>query len=429
MARLEQIRYTASGVAVESGALQRKKVGEECVLGRLPQVVWQNGAPWREANLWAYQRNMDRTVDVKTIFSQIGSLVYYANWLEAVGAKWWDFPVRKDQRCLIRFRGELIKNRTDGKLSPSTATKRMRDVIAFYRWLDASKLLVPEWPMWTEKQTAIVIQNQYGFSRTMKIPTTDLAIKNRTRPGERLEDGLLPVSASDRDVILRFAQQHASQELYLLLTLGFYSGMRIGSLSDLKIGTLTNAIPDPAAPGLYRLTIGPGAAPQVSTKYNVTGQVWITSAHLKTLTEYFYSARRLLREAKAAYIHKELIFLTRFGNPYHKANGAQSSAINVEMHALRKKALYRNVPALFDFHFHQSRCTFATELAKLLMPMAGPINAIAIIKDALLHSNESTTLKYIKFIEKTPAKIAFANEFTTSFLGIHKNLKGPNDDA
>lgn len=50
MARLEQIRYTASGVAVESGALQRKKVGEECVLGRLPQVVWQNGAPWREAN-------------------------------------------------------------------------------------------------------------------------------------------------------------------------------------------------------------------------------------------------------------------------------------------------------------------------------------------------------------------------------------------
>jgi integrase len=91
------------------------------------------------------------------------------------------------------------------------------------------------------------------------------------------------------------------------------------------------------------------------------------------------------------------------------------------MHALRRKALTKNIRSFECFHFHQSRCTFATELAKILIPVGGATNAIAIIKDALLHKDEATTLKYIRFVEKTPAKIAIANEFTKSFFGISKN--------
>ncbi|MNL79750.1 hypothetical protein D3C87_2064230 [compost metagenome] len=46
------------------------------------------------------------------------------------------------------------------------------------------------------------------------------------------------------------------------------------------------------------------------------------------------------------------------------------------------------------------------------------MNALALVKNALLHKDEATTLKYIKFVEKNPAKIAMANEFSKSFLGI-----------
>ncbi|HDQ4464495.1 TPA: site-specific integrase [Pseudomonas aeruginosa] len=429
MARLEYINYTPTHLFFKDGKLQRRAARNESQIARLPQLFWQDGTPWREANLWAQQRATESTVDIKTVISQAGSLAYYASWLEKEQINWWDFPARKADRCLIRFRGELIRRRDSGSLAPSTTAKRMRDVISLYRWLSKSKLLVPEWPMWTDKQAKLIIQNKYGFERTMTIPTTDLAIKNGSRPGERLEDGLLPVSAADRDVILTFAREHASTELYLLLTLGFYTGMRIGTLCDLKIQTLNNAVPDPAAEGLYRLNVGPGAVPSVSTKHGVTGQVWITKMHLEVLSEYYYSTRRLLREAKASPEHKSNIFLTRFGNPYIKLKGSQSSAINVEMHSIRKKASAHNIKSMSGFHFHQSRCTYATELAKLIIPIAGSINALAIIKHALLHKDEATTLKYIKFVERSPAKIAFANEFTKSFLKIQSAFSEMRNDA
>ncbi|MEJ6818054.1 site-specific integrase [Pseudomonas sp. LF-5] len=416
MARVEYIEYSPSEITINAGELARKFEPVDSFIKRLPQIMWRDGKPWREANLWAIQRAKSNEVDIKTVISQCSSLVYYATWLEAVGMNWWDFPARKDERCLIKFRGSLIKERDSGVLSPSTATKRMRDTISFYRWLDSSRLLVTEWPMWMEKKATIIVNNKYGFERTLTIPSTDLAIKNRRRPGDRLEDGLLPVSSADRDIILNFAARHGSIELHLLLTLGFYTGMRIGTLCDLRIETINNATPDPTTKELYRLTVGPGAVPKVSTKYSVTGQVWITRRHRDAVLEYYYNPRRLLREAKALPGDKTLVFLTRYGKPYIRPDGAQNSAINVEMFNLRKKAAKQNIKSLKHFHFHQTRCTFATELAKILIPISGSINALAIIKEALLHRDEATTLKYIKFVEKAPAKAAFANEFTRSFL-------------
>src|SRR5690606_6560887 len=118
-----------------------------------------------------------------------------------------------------------------------------------------------------------------------------LSIPNRAAPGEKLEDGVLPVSTSERDAILALASSRGSEELFHILTLGFFTGMRLGTICDLKIQTLLNAIPDPAAPELFRLSIGPGADPPVSTKYGVTGQIWILRTHLEALKDYVYSVR------------------------------------------------------------------------------------------------------------------------------------------
>ena len=106
---------------------------------------------------------------------------------------------------------------------------------------------------------SIRLVDPVGFNRTITVKPTDLAIKNRKAPGDRLEDGLLPVSATHREAILDFAKEHASEELFLILTLGFFTGIRLGTLADLKIQTLERAAPDPASPDLYRLAVGPGA--------------------------------------------------------------------------------------------------------------------------------------------------------------------------
>ena len=112
------------------------------------------------------------------------------------------------------------------------------------------------------------------------------------------------------------------------------------------------------------------------------------------------------------------MFLTRFGNPYAQRGSGKSVAINVEMHYFRKIALANGLQSMRDFRFHQTRCTFATELARIAIGAGGGIHAVAIVKEALLHKHESTALKYIKFVEKTPIKQELANTFTRAFLGI-----------
>ena len=383
----------------------------------LPHLFWEDGSPWREANLWAHERITSTDVGLKTVQSNMIALQSYANWLEETGTKWWDFPPRKADRCLVRYRGALIEARDDGELAPSTTSQRMATLIRFYRWLHSSGLVSADWPMWHERMIGIRLVDPVGFSRTVMVSSTDLAIQNRKAPGHRLEDGLLPVSTKDRESVLAFAQENAGEELFLMLTLGFFTGMRLGTLTDLRIETLERAVPDPSSSELCRLAVGPGANPSVHTKGGVTGHIHITRAHLNALRQYFYSARRLSRQALAAPENRNLIFLTRFGSPYSTRGSNKSQPVNVAMHALRARGASHGLAVLRHFHFHQTRCTFATELARLAISICGAINALAIVKEFLLHKHEATSLLYIKFIQKTPVKEEAANAFTREFLG------------
>jgi integrase len=277
--------------------------------------------------------------------------------------------------------------------------------------------------MWREKLVGIRLIDPVGFNRTILVNSTDLAIRNRKAPGERLEDGLLPVSEAHRTVILEFAQEYASAELYLMLLSGFCTGMRLGTLADLRIQTIERATPDPASPELMRIAVGPGADPPVHTKGSVTGQIHITRSNIEGLRDYFYSTRRLKRQARAASENRNLIFLTTCGNPYVRRGTDHSSSINVEMHTLRRKAESRAFDFLRHFKFHQTRCTFATELARLAITAGGAVNALAIVKDFLLHKRESTSMQYIRFVEKTPIKEEAANAFTRTFLGAIQGRK------
>jgi integrase len=378
MARLEAVQFQPQRARVE-GERVVWTPATQCWNGALPQLCWRDGGPWREANLWVYERAVVHKKHPRTVLADASALLGYAKWLEDSQTRWWDFPARKADRCLHRYRGYLVAARDKSQLSPSTVSQRMRVVVSFYRWLKAQGLLSAESPMWRERVIGINVPDAFGFDRTITVRSTDLAIPNRPGPGEGLEDGLLPVSTADRDALLAFAMQHASQELFLLLTLGFYTGLRMGTLADLKVSTLTNAVPDPASPHFYKLAVGPGAHPSVATKFGVTGQVWIPFALVERLREYAHSTRRLQREARADAGNKELIFLTKHGNRYAQRGVNKSVAVNVEMTSLRRKAVYAGLQMAAHFRFHQSRCTFATELARTALKHGTAICAVGIV--------------------------------------------------
>lgn len=428
MASLEYINYIPHRPELsESGEVTWVRDVACKPIKNLPQIYWNDGSAWLEANLWAHHGATVGLRDLQTWHSNLRHLHKYADWLEAESLDWRYFPMLERDRVLVRWRKKLIELRDEyGLLAPSSATQRMAATIRFYKHARAFDLVAPQFPMWEEQQVVLRYNTREGFERTMAVNTTNLRIPNRPRPGLTLEDGLTPLANSQMNDVLTFASQEkaVSEELNLLLKLGFYSGGRIGTLSDLKEGTLDNAVTDSDTPGIIYLAVGPGYFPYVATKFDVQGRIMLPDWLYQELTQYRYCPRRLSRKAKAPIANQELLFLTSRGNRYSDGDSIQGSAVNRAMVDFRRKAVAAGLTFARHFRFHQSRATFGTWLTTMLLERGhSPKAVIQFVSNALLHNDIATTLKYIKFVEQTPIKIAVGNEYTEAFLGVCSRLQ------
>lgn len=414
MASIEFIAHTPRRPEIHEGKVRWTQTKDK-PFDRLPQICWENGSTWSEANIWALEMATSSRKNIKTVACSMRDLLTYANWLEVETIDWWHFPARESDRCLPKFRGALVRARDAGDLAPSTVTRCMATVVRFYRWLRHTGLLSPGWPMWTERRIGIKLKDGFGLEHTLRVNSTDLAIPNRKAAGAfQLEEGLLPVSIAGMRSILELADSESSEELALMLRIGFQTGLRLGSITDLKVQTLLNASIDPVA-GWHRLEVGPGARPPVGTKSSVSGMVPIPSELLERLCQYSTSVRRLKRQVKATSRIGDLLFLTRFGNSY---GGDESRAVNVEMVRLRDAGKRAGLDVLNEFHFHRSRATFATELMRVALRCLPVGDAVTLVREACLHKDEATTLRYVRFIERSKAMAEAANAFTEAFLGL-----------
>jgi integrase len=414
MASLEYIQYSPQKPLVVSGEVVWQPDTLLCSIEGLPQIFWKDGSPWREANLWALEMVRDRRVKLKTIDSLICHLHKYANWLEEQTEKgrpidWRHFPQTRSERVLTRFRGDLTEQRDAGVLEPSTTTSRMRAVIRFYRYATGRNFISRNAPKWQDKVVVVCYFDDAGFERTMDRVTTDISIPNRTRHGARLEDGLLPITVQHMTELLDFTKEGVSEELDLMLKIGFYTGARLGTITTLRVKALLDAMPDPAVPGMWSIPVGPGTG--IDTKFDVSGHLMLTDVLMNTLKAYATSRRHLDRVIKATDKNKSYLFLTRHFNPYTVA------AVDREMVTLRRAGQAAGLKFLQKFKFHQSRATFGTWLMSICLETGTVKAAIEFVKGALLHKDERDAFRYVKFIEQTKTKIEMANVFTRAFLG------------
>ena len=414
MASLEFINYQPRRAQINEGSFQWQDLERKPIIN-LPQIVWDDNSTWAEANLWALDQATSSKRDLKTVRSNTSHLLSYAKWLEAQSIQWWHFPERESERCLVRFRGALVAARNSGDLAPSTASQRMAAVIRFYKWMQVRRLITAEWPMWEERSVGIKLTNSFGLEHTMRVTSTDLAIPNRKVAGAiNLEDGLLPVSVAAMKEILALADKKSTEELSLMLRIGFFTGLRLGSITDLKVETLQQATIVPEV-GWNRLAVGPAARPPVATKFSVSGAVPIPQELRKLLLDYSISTRRLKRQSLASPENQDLLFLTRYGNAY---SSDDSRAINVELSRLRSTGKKAGLQVMRGFHFHRTRATFATELMRVALKFMSVGDAIQFVREACLHRDESTTMKYIKFIEANKSMAEAADAFSNLFMGL-----------
>ena len=420
MAVLENIHYQPMAYEPHSANAEHSFVPKlnRKPIDQFPQIFLSDGEPWREANKYAFYRYLDLQKDIKTIHREMSHLTKYADWLEDHGLHWLHFPKRKAERCLFRFRGQLIERRDEGLLAPSTASQVMNSVVAFYRWASVHGYAEQRSKLFDDKNKVISFFDKVGFSRTMSVISSELSIPNRTRTGVRLEDGLTPVNESNVKILMSHLANHRNYELYLMHKVALMTGCRHETVTTLNIDALRKAYPDATFPELMRVKVGPGTG--VQTKGDVSGEVYFSVGLINELDDYFASPEAILRRSKAKDALQKTMFLTSRGNRY------TNQTFGTLLHRLKSELIEAGYTQFGRFKFHQLRATFGTMLMRSALRALSDSQASAIefVRDAMLHKDESTTWKYIKFIEKEPVEEAFLETLWKMFTGSKKESDG-----
>ncbi|MDR6679506.1 hypothetical protein [Pseudomonas oryzihabitans] len=288
----------------------------------------------------------------------------------------------------------------------------MSDVLRFYDWLLNENLVGRKVLPFRKAAFELPVFNAVGVKRTLIVYKRELSIPNRKSSYSDLEYGLEPLTQKQKKDVLFCAKTYGSEELYLMLLISFASGMRLGTICDLKIQTIYNAIPSFESKKIFHLSIGPSVhgAP-VATKFDINGRVVISEVVLNEIKKYCSGNRRILRASKASSSVKDILFLNRNGMPYARKGKDQSSSLNVELFRIRKSAA-RNGIDISSFKFHAARATFASEVAVLGLKTFGYKNlpaVIGLVKNLLMHKHEKTSLAYISFLKQQELLDSFQN--------------------
>lgn len=376
-----------------------------------PQIFFSGGEPWLEANRYALYRAGESGKNLKTIHREMNHLSKYADWLESNRLHWLHFPKKKEQRCLFRFRGALIEQRDNGLIAPSTTSQAMNSVVSFYRWAVKNGYVNRSSKLFEDETKVLSFFDSLGFRRTMNVTKSELSIPNRARTGQRLEDGLLPICQASVKVLMTYLSQHRNKELYLMTKVALQSGCRFGTITTLNISAIENAYPDYMLSSVMRVKVGPGTG--VKTKHDVSGEIYFPKTLLSELIDYFNSAEAILRRSRASKDLQKNVFLTSRGNRY------TNQTFGTLQQRLKEELINAGNTEFGRYKFHQLRATFGTMLMRSLLKIQGvtSMNAIEFVKDAMLHKHESTTWKYIKFIEKEPIEEQFLDTLWMVFTG------------
>ncbi|MGR7271275.1 hypothetical protein ACU615_21500 [Klebsiella aerogenes] len=373
----------------------------------MPHVFFKDGEPWIEANNYALT-NIQNMVwgSIKTAMSNMNHLKAYASWLEENNTHWQYFPIIEKERCIHRFRGYLIEQRDSGKLAPSTAKHRMLAVLNFYKWIESKKIIKSG--LWKEAKQTVKFVDDVGFKRSITVSYSDLAIKNRRRIGCSLEDGLSPITSEMRELLLKILYENDKEELYLMHKIAFFTGARSETIRTLQLESLENTISVGKDDGIKCVRVGPPT--KVKTKYGVSGLILFPATLLHELIEYSYSTRRLERQLKSKNKKSSTLFITRSGNPY------SDTSFTKEISDMRVFLSGKGHNQFLSFKFHQARATYGTMLMSFaleIFPFTS--NAIGFVRNAMLHKHESTTWRYVKFIEYESFKEKLSDEFFRLF--------------
>lgn len=404
---LQRIVWTVD----EGRALNSTREAHE--ITHAPAVLWESNELWLEASVYLRRKALyiaSTGGSQLTTTSHASSLSAYAQFLEEHDLEWSSFPEDRSERPTYRFRGYLLAQVDVGQMARSTAARHVSVIKQFYQWARANCALGWAVEPYRTRQVEVRFTNSVGLTGRKSVETTDLAIRATRVKSGGLEDGVHPIKLGERNQLMQIAHQNFRPEFVLILKLGFFTGMRIGTILDLTYSALRAHFPSRELEGCYSIEVGGKSG--ISSKGGVHYLPSIPAWLLEELLDYCKRPRRAIRQKRAATEDRDLVFMGQRDG--QRLNGR---SISPDMTHLRRIARAQGM-RLPNFHFHCTRATFGTGLVLTLLDAGVPTKAILpVLMAAMGHSRADTSMRYVQFIENKKHLAEIATEYG-NFLGL-----------
>ncbi|MGI9918753.1 MULTISPECIES: site-specific integrase [Vibrio] len=430
--------YTQTELFVSNGICECTPLKEN--IGSLPTLFNQDGSFNHEANSYLfYQKAIKEAKDLSPCAQ---ALQAYYQFLEDKGLAWDSFPPIKRLKPTYLFRSHLLKQIKSGALAHSTASVRMNQIVNYYKWLMHDGYLKikneKEAPF---KMEFVSVQNTGMLAHTSPtfiVETSDLRIKV---PKDASSKNIRPLSPLAQESLGTLTQHlpDASEELRLQVLISIDTGMRIQEVATLSLSALDTATPLVESEHRFEIVLS-SQTTGVQTKYLKQRRVEISSELLGALDEYRTSERRLKRVNKlntkleslpdnAPSLKQEVVerlelcdrheplFVSEQGNPV--------TAKSIEARWTELRTHIKQTCPSFTHRFHDLRSTYGTyRLNDLLEARLSPSESIGLLMGWMGHRNESTTWKYLRYLQR---KEAFKVKFGILDSIMHEALGGEDE--
>ena len=409
MARVE--RYPAQKLRIieRNGEIDYEPHGP---VVEMPAVLWRNGEPWLAAMAYLREKAFEAHFDggsPTTMTLHATALAAYATFIEGEGIAWNQMPEDRSLRPTYRYRGHVLSRCEARSLARSTAANHMSVLRAYYAWATHQGYLRGPAAPYQPRHVAVRYTDPYGLTKTTNVLTSDLAIRRPAIGRRGVEEGCTPLRMADRDRVLRIAKEQFRSEFELALKIGFYSGMRLGTILGLTHTSLRKHFPSRDIHGWYSISVGPQYG--IHTKNGVEYYPSMPEPLLRELLGYCRSVGRDIRISKAQSADKDLVFLSKHGAQLKTRSFSQ------DMTLLRRiaKAQGLQIPR---FKFHDSRATFGTAFV-LAALQAGHKTAQIMPRLMRLmgHASSASTMSYIDFVEDDRRMEAATSDWE-AYLGL-----------
>ncbi len=318
----------------------------------------------------------------------------------------------------------------------------MHQIVNYYKWLMHDGYLhiknEKEAPF---KMEFVSVQNTgmlAHISPTFIVETSDLRIKVPRDADSKNIRPLSPLSRDALSILTKYLLQ-TSEELRLQALLAIDTGMRVEEVATLTLDALDTATPLAESEHRLEIQLCPRST-GVQTKFLKTRSVEISSDLLQSLNEYRTSERRLKRIAKLSekieqldcdapsFVQKTIEILERCKRHEPLFVSQQSNPTtgkSIEARWVEFRAEIKKTEPSFSHRFHDLRATYGTYRLSDLLEAKLPVSeCMDLLMGWMGHKNESTTWKYLRFLER---KEAFKVKFGILDSIMHEALGG-NDE-